>query len=140
MTKKEILREKIINKFNSIAVFCRLTGLPRNRVAIALQPDDKGLLKEIEEAYKKTEISEHYGVIREDHVEEIRLCINKSFKKVRHFCLKHPEYNQVYVSNILNGNLTRETKKYRDLVQLLTKEYDLKNTVWLNIKRARNWM
>jgi len=57
--------------------------------------------------------------------EAIRVCIVLKFKNVKKFTDKHPEYNSVYISNVINGRLKLESIKYVNFISLLKKKYNL---------------
>jgi hypothetical protein len=67
-----------------------------------------------------------FGRISPEDRELIRVCVVTNFKSASKFCLKHKEYDSVYVSNIISGRLKTITPKYVGLIKLLEKKYKLK--------------
>lgn len=137
MNKKEILKDKIIRKFKTISNFCSLTNLPYIKTRIILNEDNDEFFNSIEKAYNSINVAENHGLIKEVDRNAIDRCIKDNFKNKAKFSEKHKEFNQVYISNIIGGRLTDETKKYIKLVEILTVQYNLNPIVLVKIKRYK---
>lgn len=139
MTNKKILREKILNKFRSLSYFCKLTGTPYKKALIVFNSedeDDSESLKRMEEAYNTIDVDESHGLIRNEDRKAVRLCVVSNFKSYSAFNRKHKGFDSVYLSNLIEGSLTEETEKYRDLIKLLTAKYELDVMIWYRIKKV----
>lgn len=64
------------------------------------------------------------GYIDDSEREIIRICIAVSFKSFTAFCEENPKYDEVYLSNVINGKLKRITTKYGGLIDLLKTKYN----------------
>jgi hypothetical protein len=64
------------------------------------------------------------GHIDDSEREAIRVCISIKFKTYTKFCEENPKYDEVYLSNIINGKLKRVTTKYGGLLDLLKEKYN----------------
>lgn len=123
------LRDNIIKHFGSISAFSQKTGysyrkLKRTLLHLEFEKKD---YEEIEKTYNDNVDPDNVPFrISEEDAEKIRVCIFSHFKKVIFFCEKHPEYNSVYMSNIINGKLKLRSKKFKGLEKLLKEEYGLK--------------
>lgn len=139
MTEKQTLREKITEKYRSLAYFCKLTGIPYKKTLnffIVDEENDSETLKDLQILYNVTDVDKLHGLIRDEDRSTIRLCILSNFKNLSAFCREHDEYDTVYISNIIGGRLTDETRKYQNLVKLLTVNYDLDVMIWYRMKNV----
>jgi len=136
MTNNSQLRKDIINKFRTLSYFCELTGISYKKTLKVFNSDSYNIkdLEEIKKAYKITEVDKHHGLIRDVDRLSIRLCILSSFKSYSAFHRKYSTFDVVYLSNIIEGSLKKETGKYRLLIKLLTAQYRLDNSIWKRIK------
>lgn len=122
------LRDNIVKHFGSLSAFSQSTGysyrlLKKALINLEFSKED---YEEIESIYIKENDPDNIPFrISKDDIESIRMAILSNFKKVTLFCKKHPEYNSVYISNIVNGKLKLKSKKYKGLVKLLKKKYGL---------------
>lgn len=138
MTEKEALKKDIIKKFKSLSYFCILTETPyKKTLAYFCSSDyDSDLLKELQYKVNTTEVDEYHGLIRDEDRKAIRICVLTNFKNYSAFHREHNEYDSVYLSNIIGGRLSEETDKYRNLIRLLTANYDLDIMIWYRIKKV----
>ena len=126
-------RSEIEANFGSIKVFALETNLSY-RKTLSLFNDLEFSSEDYErvsEAYKKHMKSRDFKDdipyrITDKEREKIRICILSNFKSYTKFCLKHKEFNAVYVTNVVKGNLKLRSGKYFRFVKLLTKKYKLK--------------
>jgi len=65
-------------------------------------------------------------VISEEERRAIRLIILTNFNSYTAFCMKHGEYDVVYITNVVKGNLKRKTKKFKKFATFLKTKYNLK--------------
>jgi hypothetical protein len=63
--------------------------------------------------------------ITEDERSKIRMCILGKYNSYTEFCLKHTDYDVVYLTNVIKGNLKLKSIKYVKFVLLLQKKYKL---------------
>ena len=64
------------------------------------------------------------GYINDSDREVVRICIAVSFKSFTAFCVENPQYDEVYLSNVINGKLKMITTKYGGLIDLLKTKYN----------------
>ena len=127
---KEIdeLRDNIEKHFGSIHSFHKVSKYSYGKLKNTLLNLEftKQTFEEIKEVY-----NEHLNVdkvpfrISSEDVDKIRICIYSNFKRVKHFCDKHPEYNTVFMSNLLNNKAKLESDRFNNLVKLLERKYNL---------------
>ena len=127
------LRDQIETSFGSFSVFTTETGLPYRKTLDLFNKLEftKKDYNNINNAYKrhirkrKSEEDIPFRISAEER-EKIRLCILSNFDSYTKFSLKHKEFNVVYLSNVIKGNLKLRSRKYFSFVKLLTKKYKLK--------------
>ena len=121
------LRQDIIRKYKSLKSFSRHHDISYNKIMLVFNTkncssDDLALITNT--FYKEGDIDID-GEIRDSDRKRIRLCILSNFNSYTDFYNKHKRYNPVYITNIVKGRLVKETVKYRNLVNLLTRDYGL---------------
>ena len=127
--EKNKLRRDIVAKFGSLINFYRVSGIKYRKLTLYLSSDIKDV------AYHQRirhEIDQHYianipGTIIEDNREIIRQCIAVNFKSYAEFNRKYKGlgFDSNYLSNLINGKLKDETLKYRKLIKILKRDYDI---------------
>lgn len=123
------LTDNIKTHYGSLNTFSIVTGYSYGKIKAALLNLEftKQTYDEIQAAYTKHLNKDKVPFrISEENVNKIRICIYTNFKKVRHFCRKHPEYTEVFMSNLLNGKSKLESPRYKRLEILLINKYNLK--------------
>lgn len=122
------LTENIKKYYGSLNSFSTVTGFSYGLLKDALlnlefKPET---IDEIKKHYEKhfNEKKVPFRISKED-VKKIRICIYTHFGKVRHFCKKHPDYTEVFMSNLLNNKCKLESTRYINLTLLLKKKYGL---------------
>ena len=122
------LRDDITLNFGSIHAFMKATGFPyrkSKRVLISLEFKQEEFY-ELKKAYKKNvDLSKVPFRIPTEDRNKIRICIQINFINYTKFCDEYPEFNCVYITNIVKGRLKLRTEKYNSLVRIL-KKYNLK--------------
>ena len=64
-------------------------------------------------------------IITEKERQAIRLVILTNFNSYTAFCMKHGEYDVVYLTNVIRGNLLRKTEKFNKFTTFLKTKYKL---------------
>jgi hypothetical protein len=127
----DYLRDQIKINFGSISVFSRETSLPYRRVLKALGQLEftKEGFSEIEKAFKlsmKNRSNQDVPYrITEDERCKIRMCILGNYNSYTDFCKKHKDYDVVYLTNVIKGNLKLKSLKYANFIKLLKRRYKL---------------
>jgi len=122
------LRDQIKYKFGSFKAFCNVTGIPYRSTLDAFNNLEftKGGFKKINDAYrKKVNGDDVLMIISDEDREAIRVFIVTKFKTYTNFCIKHPDYDVVYLTNIIKGRLRRRTSKYIGLSKVLKEKYEV---------------
>ena len=116
------LKKRIREKFGSLSNFGIASSTSYQRVLRILNAD-KIKQKDYDELKEKYHVSEMADVldvyIAEEDREKIRVCIMTHCRSYAEFCRVNPEYDITYLSNIVNGKLSRVTDKYIKLIELL---------------------
>ncbi len=124
------LGEQIKSHFGSIKAYCMDTRVSYRRALTMFNKLE--FKKDFYEKVKSNYYSNSkpgmavFGRIPPEDRESIRICIVTNFKSASEFSLKHKEYNNVYISNVISGRLKTRTTKYVRLIKLLEKKYNLK--------------
>jgi hypothetical protein len=63
-------------------------------------------------------------IITEKERQAIRLVILTNFNSYTAFCMKHGEYDVVYLTNVIRGNLLRKTEKFNKFTTFLKTKYN----------------
>lgn len=121
------LKVDIHRKFSSLINFSKVSDTDYNSVLRILNSKDC-TEEEIQDLYNKyDEYNMDNGVegfINDSDRESVRRCIMISFPNYTAFCNKHSQFDNVYITNIIVGNLKMETPKYESLIELLKSKYD----------------
>ncbi len=128
----EYLRCEIEANFGSLKIFALETGLPYRKTLDAFkrlefnERDYEVIVSNYKSSMKSREDKDDipYRITKTER-ERIRMCILNKFPSYTAFCRKHKEFNVVYISNVVKGNLKLRSKKYFKLAKLLTKKYKL---------------
>jgi hypothetical protein len=124
----DFLESQIKGRYGSIRTFTSKTDLPYRRTLDLfnkLEYTEDFFNKVKGKFYESKHIPEMFGRINEPDRESIRICILTNFRSATAFCKKHKKFDNVYVSNIISGRLKLSTPKYRKLVSVLEKKYEL---------------
>lgn len=121
------LRDQIKHKFGSVTVFSMETGLQyRKTLNFFTQLEvSEELYDEIKKAYYEKANDRKCSRISEPHREKIRICILTHYRKATEFCKKYPQFDSVYISNVIHGRLKMTTPKFIELVKVLEKKHSL---------------
>lgn len=123
------LRDNIKENFGSLSSFSIQTDISyfivkKIFISLNINKEDFAFIKKTyEENVDKAEVR---GKITTEEAEKIRISIVTHFKTYRAFAKEHPEYDGVYITNVLNQRLKLKTKKYNEFINLLTTKYGLK--------------
>ena len=125
MTRQEALRKEITDKFRSVLSFCATTGTSYNSVMRLINGKYNSVgVKRIRDVCRSSK-ENNGGFILDKDRRSIRMCILTHHDNYAEFCKSHPEYDNVYLSNIIKGRLVEETPKYRKFVGFLVYTYGL---------------
>ena len=122
------LTENIKKYYGSLNSFSNVTGFSYGKLKNALLNLEfkQETIDEIRSKYEKHLDKENIPFrISEQDIVKIRVCIYTHFSKVRHFCQKHPDYTEVFMSNLLNNKCKLRSTRYVSLTLLLQKKYGL---------------
>ena len=123
------LKDQVVYNFGSIKRFSIVSGynyrkILKNLNDLDLDKKEFGRIKELYYIHvDKNKIP--FRINNEDRA-KIRLCILTSFNSYTDFCKKHEEFDVVYITNVVKGNLKLRSTKYFALIKLLKKKYKLK--------------
>lgn len=121
MNRKTIIKQ-IRRKFYSCVWFSTTTGirLTRLRSYLAGKLSDQTAMAFEMELYEamKQEFN-HPLYITQTQREHIRQRIAINYVTRRAFCQRHKKFNEVWVSNIINGRKKRKDQKYNELLRVL---------------------
>jgi len=130
MTKKQIdqIKFRIRKKFGTIRCFCRLTGVDekmiRHFLSGKMSPGSATIthkaITRLLVVYSKVKIT-NPDVIQPHERELVRVGIVTRFKSVSGFCEKYPQFNKVFISNVINGRRIRHDKRVDDLYMVIQK-------------------
>ena len=125
--RKKQLRKDIIEKFETIKYFCKLCGYSYSNFKTFLnsRTPNEEMYQDAIFKLNDTEVTHIEGNIRDEDREEIRKCIVVNYSSYSAFCRKHTDFNSLYISNIMKGRLKFETSKYRKLIAILERDYNL---------------
>lgn len=126
--RKKQLRKDIIEKFETIKYFCKEAEYSYSNFKTFL--NSKTPNEEIyQDAIFKLDsiVVDHIeGNIRGKDREAIKKCLRINFNSNTEFSNKHTDFDTNYISNVISGRLKYETPKYRKLVKILERDYNLK--------------
>ena len=126
------LEADIIKDFGSLSIFSKATTISYDKMR---------------SIFNKSEFTkEHFHAVKavyDKHMEErvdgdrpfkitkrerkaIRITILTHYYNYTEFCKEYPQYDVVYITNIVRGNIERKTLKYRRLLRFLENTYELK--------------
>ena len=126
--KTKELRDNIIKDYKTLKIFGERHNIPYHKLTLAINDKDASLLKKVKHTYDSNKVNSVPGYIRVEDRKAIRICILSNHDNYTAFSKEHPLYNMVYITNIVKGNLTKETEKYKKLVLLLKMQYGLQLT------------
>ncbi len=121
------LKSNIHRKFGSLTNFSKVVGVNYNKLLRVLNtPNFTGdEIHDIQRSYLDNDISNGVdGLINDIDRERIRVAIMVKHSSYTDFCIHNEEYDVVYLTNVIRGNLKYETEKYIDLINLLKEEYN----------------
>jgi hypothetical protein len=119
------LKSAIVDKFGSLAHFCRLTQRNLQDVNVALRKKTAGntdFLNAIKEEARTKKAGPAPGYhFTDSHKKKLRDALNR-FGTATDFCQKYPQFSSQFISRITNEGLQRITKKARALASILSVE------------------
>lgn len=121
------LKADIHRKFGSLMNFSKISDTNYNDLLRILNTPNFGGDEIYSIASKYNEFDVEGGIdghISDSEREAIRRCVVIHFKTHTAFCEENPKYDEVYLSNIINGKLKRVTTKYGGFLDLLKEKYD----------------
>lgn len=122
------LKDQVKSKYGSVRTFTLKTGLPYRKGLELFNrfSTTEEFFNKVKTAFYETKhLQGDIGRINDSDREAIRVCILTNFKSATAFCRRHRRFDNVYVSNIISGRLKLSTLKYRKLVLVLEKRYEL---------------
>jgi len=125
---RKVLKSKIREKFGSLKSFCKVSNTKYKDALRILNTSDFTVeeISEMQYQYRELDANvEIEGFISVKSRNRIRITILTHFNSYTDFCKKHYKYDVVYITNVVKGNLKRESKKYKLLIELLKREYEL---------------
>jgi hypothetical protein len=126
-TGKEKLRQDILDKFGSVKYFCKVSEISYRKFITFLNSkrNNEALRQEARHLCDTIKVEHIDGIIRDEDREAIRICIVVKSGSLTNFCKENTNFDTVYISNIVTGRLETETEKYKLLVKILERDYDL---------------
>lgn len=121
------LKKDIHRKFGSLTNFSKLSQTNYNDLLRILNTRSftGDEIHDIRRKYVEHDPSEGIeGHISDSERDAIRICVAVNFKSYTAFCEENPKYDEVYLSNIINGKLKRVTTKYGGFLDLLKEKYN----------------
>jgi len=130
--RKKKLRSDIIKKFESVIYFCKVAGYDHRNFYTFLNSNsvNEEMYQEARHKLNKIAVKHIEGQINQEDRDAIRICIAKINKykpgSFTNFKKMHPRFDSNYLSNVTKGRLKNETPKYRALIKILKRDYNLK--------------
>ncbi|MHA2009945.1 MAG: hypothetical protein ACW980_21740 [Promethearchaeota archaeon] len=121
------LKKDIHSKFGSLTNFSKITHTNYNDLLRILNSSNFSGEEIHDIQFKYLEFDTDGGIegyINDSDRESIRICIAINYKSYTSFCDDNPNYDEVYLSNIINGKLKKITTKYGGLLDLLKNKYN----------------
>ncbi len=121
------LKKDIHRKFGSLVNFSKITDTKYSDLLRILNTSEftGEEITDVHRKYIEFDIDEGIeGFIDDSDRESVRICVAVHFKSTTAFCEEHPEYDEVYISNVVTGRLKRVTTKYGGLIDLLKRKYN----------------
>lgn len=132
------LERDIKLNFGSLYVFSKKTRISYTRILRMFGKSEftRGGFREVKTVYnfsmEDRKGDDIPGRISDRARRLIRIKILTKFYNYTEFCKEHPEYDVVYITNVVRGNLKLASDKYNGLVSLLTNKYNLKLKTYEN--------
>lgn len=129
--RKKKLRSDIISKFETVVYFCKLAKYDHRNFYTFLnsKSDNEKMYQDAVHKMDTIKVDHIKGNIRDKDREAIRICIatwnNYKPGSLTKFSDKHKKFDMVYLSNVIGGRLKYETAKYKSLIKILKKDYNL---------------
>ena len=125
--KKQQLRKDIIEKFETIKYFCKKAKFTYSNFKTFLnsKTPNEELYQDAVYKLESIEVDHIEGHIKDEDRESIRVCILIQAGSYAAFHKNHKRFDSLYISNIVKGRLKNETPKYRKLVRILKRDYNL---------------
>ena len=121
------LKKNIHSKFGSLINFSKTSDIKYNTLLRILNTNDFSGEEVIDVQNKYVELDlpdDLEGSISASERQAVRRAILFSFNSYTDFCNENTEYDVVYITNIVKGNLKRVTTKYSRFINLLKQKYN----------------
>lgn len=117
------LKAAIVDKFDSVANFCRITKRDLQEVNVALRKKTVGNTELLESVFNNACSINHKSAagyhFTESHKKQIKNALH-GFGTITAFCQQYPQFSNDFISRITNRGLSRITKKVKALALILS--------------------
>lgn len=119
---KQELKEGIQQKFGNLVRFCKIAGYQIHEISNMFRAENPVKLREVYDKAVKMENRVLPGELSNDSRLKIRTAIFEKYRYIREFCKNNTGFGNVWVSNVINGNINRVTPKVKKMAEILKVE------------------